>query len=744
MHASHEKGGRGRGKRPATEDNGLLSFAFSINFFLSIHLFIDDQVFLQPALRMHRAYAPTTLTISSPISPSPATSPRAKGPRSPTEWYCDICTNPFTNQPDPNCPHEPPSLPEPHPTSPTSPTLPKGRHRGKSSADLDHHLLIRGFQRWCIAICVVTFDLEHGHTLESVHPAGTQLEEALRHNICFSAFPDIGGIPPGDHIHSFRLRVHQHQAIYTDKEDPPIDDTAPDLEDHRYIHGHVLYRLKQTPSQHRGFSQRSIVLLTHHRLPGLFVPVTEKLGKALLDPGKEGKFLVNTACRNIASWPPPKYGASYCLPILDMAFDVELPWPGRVQSLPRSTFDYATHQPSHQLLAGVYPNSYVLAFQGAFQWLWDLWELMILGEPILVMGATPGDAARGVYSLVDLICPLIYSGDWRPFLTIQDRDFKVFSNPRTPQGTVVLGASNRIVLEACSHFPHILYLGSGYKESVAVEASTSSALKHPPEGSPALTLPVRTPGISNKVGLVTKHRRVVARDEEFLRSILSDPGLLPGALPSEVYQLNDRIRGHFSSLTDRFLAPIHRHFASLVPPIRHATTSTNPPAIKPFRVSRFLESVSDTVLGGDLRLKASFNPSARPSLYRSFLRSTNAMTWRHARSMAAEALVWRRWVQQLCDTDMKAWCEQKGELEMVDMLARIQSHLLDDEKAKHKRSETFRLTRSQRDRLYAHRDLITARLPQDLKGLVIQAHDATLSEDEEEVVGERGKTTKRG
>lgn len=46
--------------------------------------------------------------------------------------------------------------------------------------------------------------------------------------------------------------------------------------------------------------------------------------------------------------------------------------------------------------------------------------------------------------------------------------------------------------------------------------------------------------------------------------------------------------------------------------------------------------------------------------------------------MAAEALVWRRWVQQLCDTDMKAWCEQKGELEMVDMLARIQSHLVSD------------------------------------------------------------------
>ncbi|RKP14318.1 hypothetical protein BJ684DRAFT_15340 [Piptocephalis cylindrospora] len=682
---------------------------------------------------MHPVHAPTTPAISSSVPSTAiavASSPSAKRSRPPLNWSCDLCTNPFTNQPDPDCPHDPPFPPDPIPTSPTSPIVSKDRHRGKSSADLDHQLLIRGFQRWCIAICIVTFDLEHGHTLESVHPSGTQLEEALRHNVCFSSFPDIGGIPPGDHLHSFRLRVHQHQSTYTNKEVPIMDDTAPDLEDHQYIHGHVLYRLKRTPSQHRGFSQRSIVLLTHHRLPGLFVPVTENLGKALLDPGKEGKFLVSTACRNIASWPSPKYGASYHLPILDMSFDVELPWPGRVQSLSRSTFDYASHKPSQQLLAGVYPNSYVLSFQGAFQWLWDLWELMILGEPILVMGATPGDAARGVYSLVDLICPLIYSGDWRPFLTIQDRDFKVFSNPRTPQGTVVLGASNRIVLEACGHFPHILYLGSGYKASVPVEPLTSSSPK-PADDPPVLALPVRNSKSFAKVGLVTKHRRVVARDEDFLRSILSDPALLPGALPSEIYQLNDRIRGHFSDLTDRFLAPIHRYFSTLIPPIRHATTSTKPPAIRPFRISKFLDTVSDTVLGGDLRLRASFNPSARPSLYQSFLRSTNAMTWRHARSVAAESLVWRRWVQQLCDTNMKIWCERKGELEMVDMLARIQSHLIDDERAKQGNSGGARLTRSQRDRLYAHRDLITTRLPQDLKGLVIQAHDAAASEDED-------------
>ncbi|KAA0147867.1 hypothetical protein FNF29_07080 [Cafeteria roenbergensis] len=55
--------------------------------------------------------------------------------------------------------------------------------------------------------------------------------------------------------------------------------------------------------------------------------------------------------------------------------------------------------------------------------LWMLWEMALLGRPILVFGPNPklcGDAVLGV---VSLIAPLPFHGDYRPYFTLFDPDF---------------------------------------------------------------------------------------------------------------------------------------------------------------------------------------------------------------------------------------------------------------------------------------------------------------------------------
>lgn len=82
-------------------------------------------------------------------------------------------------------------------------------------------------------------------------------------------------------------------------------------------------------------------------------------------------------------------------------------------------------------------------FRDILKDLWLLWELMLLAEPIVVIAPDPSVCSEAVVSLVDIInpvslCQLLecvsrltemqipYCGDYRPYFTIQDSDFKSF------------------------------------------------------------------------------------------------------------------------------------------------------------------------------------------------------------------------------------------------------------------------------------------------------------------------------
>lgn len=56
--------------------------------------------------------------------------------------------------------------------------------------------------------------------------------------------------------------------------------------------------------------------------------------------------------------------------------------------------------------------------------LWSLWEAMVLGERVLVLAPDPTRASAAVAGLLDLLCPLPYASDYRPFLTVQDPVFE--------------------------------------------------------------------------------------------------------------------------------------------------------------------------------------------------------------------------------------------------------------------------------------------------------------------------------
>ncbi len=59
-----------------------------------------------------------------------------------------------------------------------------------------------------------------------------------------------------------------------------------------------------------------------------------------------------------------------------------------------------------------------------------LWELVLLGEPILIFSADPRAGADLVTHLRNLIRPVLFLGDERPYLHIHDIDFTKVANSK--------------------------------------------------------------------------------------------------------------------------------------------------------------------------------------------------------------------------------------------------------------------------------------------------------------------------
>jgi len=89
---------------------------------------------------------------------------------------------------------------------------------------------------------------------------------------------------------------------------------------------------------------------------------------------------------------------------------------------------------------------------------WQVWEMMILGEPILVLGDTPRSCSETVYTFMELIKPVPYGGDFRPYFTIQDSDFKNIVKKEATLPNVIIGTTNPVFNKALSHWPNIVYV----------------------------------------------------------------------------------------------------------------------------------------------------------------------------------------------------------------------------------------------------------------------------------------------
>jgi len=194
--------------------------------------------------------------------------------------------------------------------------------------------------------------------------------------------------------------------------------------------------------------------------------------------------------------------------------------------------------------------------------LWLCWELVLLGEPVAVFSPSPTQGSDAVLALSTIILPVSfhlifskrktvpwadapislqiqYSGDVRPYFTVQDSDYKEFTTKTKPASNVIIGVTNPYFVKALEHWPHMISLGSTKKSS-------------PSKRTSSLDIPQ---------GANTKYDPYMRPDKKILKKLDET---------ADVASCEEILEQHFVELTQSFLLPLERYFQMLVPSGRSA------------------------------------------------------------------------------------------------------------------------------------------------------------------------------
>ncbi|XP_065801876.1 protein DENND6B isoform X1 [Muntiacus reevesi] len=544
------------------------------------------------------------------------------------------------------------------------------------------------FSAWLECVCVVTFDLELGQALELVYPSDFQLTDKEKSSICYLSFPDSHSGCLGDTQFSFRIRQCGGQRRPGHVGEKRSDSWAPASLQREPAHffGYVYFRQVKDSSMKRGYFQKSLVLLS--RLP--FVRLFQAL-LGLVAPEFFDKLApcLEAVCNEIDQWPAPAPGQTLNLPIMGVVLQVHIPLRADTpEPGPPKQSSHETLLPAPVVLPSVHELDLFRCFRPVLAHVQLLWELMLLGEPLLVLAPSPAVSSEMVLALTSCLQPLKFCCDYRPYFTIHDSEFKEFTTRTQAPPNVVLGVTNPFFIKTLQHWPHILRVG---------EPKMSGDLPKQVK----LKKPSRLKTLDTKPGLYTAYTAHLHRDKALLRRLLKG---LQKKRPSDVQTAV--LRRHLLELTQSFIIPLEHYMASLMPLQKGIVPWKTPPQIRPFRQDDFLLSLERAgpqltcVLKGDwlglyrwaarrrgpglLRpVGAHTHPSAHgspqphpPRPDRRFFKSPHFDGWYRQRHREMTQKLEALHLEAICEANIEIWMKDKSEVEVVDLILKLRERLV--------------------------------------------------------------------
>ncbi|KAM6161884.1 protein DENND6B isoform 2-T2 [Erethizon dorsatum] len=574
------------------------------------------------------------------------------------------------------------------------------------------------FSAWLECVCVVTFDLELGQALELVYPSDFRLTDKEKSSICYLSFPDSHSGCLGDTQFSFRMRQCGGHRSPWHADDQPYNRKAPAaLQEPAHYLGYVYFRQVKDSSVKRGYFQKSLVLLS--RLP--FVRLFQSL-LSLMAPEYFDKLTpcLEAVCNEIDQWPGPVPGQTLHLPVMGVVIQVCIP--SRVdkpECSPLKQYDQENLLPAPVVLASVHELDLFRCFQPVLTHVQTLWELVLLGEPLVVLAPSPDVSSEMVLALTSCLQPLKFCCDFRPYFTIHDSEFKELTTRTQAPPNVVLGVTNPFFIKTLQHWPHILRIG---EPKMSGDLPKQIKLKKPS----------RLKTLDTKPGLYTSYTAHLHRDKALLKR------LLKGVQKQRPWDVQSALlRRHLLELTQSFIIPLVRptqegrraggdtsgglrpqahslsphpqehYMASLMPLQKSITPWKTPPQIRPFRQDDFLRSLEHAgpqltcILKGDWL-----------GLYRRFFKSPHFDGWYRQRHKEMAQKLEALHLEAICEANIETWMKDKSEVEVVDLVLKLREKLV---RAQGHQLPVKEVT-LQRAQLYI--EMVIGSLPKDLQAVL--------------------------
>uniref|UniRef100_A0A0K0EH32 UDENN domain-containing protein n=1 Tax=Strongyloides stercoralis TaxID=6248 RepID=A0A0K0EH32_STRER len=454
------------------------------------------------------------------------------------------------------------------------------------------------FHKWIHSICVVTFDLEIGQRIEFIYPGDTYLSKEESTSICYMSMPDSHSPVSQETSYHFRLHktfdkeTHTHQLFI--KNCPQALST-----NLQFLYGYVVFRQQKDINIKRGYYQKSVVILAPYPLHIFYYKIVKIIANAFFE---FGELAIESACKQLDDWPAPEPGAILKLGLLNNTIHCRIPKSNDVEQrynllspiIENGEMSEIKLHTMHEFNLYKYLRSIASNLNA-------LWEIVLTGDPLIVMAPSPAICAPLTEALVSLIHPLQYSGDYRPYFTIHDPDFSLFTNS-SQIPCIILGVTNPYFNKTMQHFPHLLRLGD-----INVENKIESKKKK-------INIKLKTH--DTKLGFFSSSKFFLNDDNSLIKKLTKT-----GSRPDDAQHVI--IRKHFTELTECFMFPFERYLLSLMP-LRKDISLFNPiPKINNFNVDDFLQSL----IQHKNPLKAYGVQKDISQLYRRFIKTQTFKNW---------------------------------------------------------------------------------------------------------------------
>ncbi|KAK9864873.1 hypothetical protein WJX84_003125 [Apatococcus fuscideae] len=551
--------------------------------------------------------------------------------------------------------------------------------------------------KWLTSICSVIFDIDVGQRLEDVYPPES-LSPDDGTNIAMHSFPDSlsfelqSKTAVRDSTFFFRIPQQSHLPAGTSCTS--------------FLYGCVFCRQRQDERLRRGGEQKSVVVLSGHPYTSVLEPLTKYAGMMFFN---NGPAALQTVFEEVSLWPHPESGSRLIVHIGGLARPFQVP---HHEALPLGALEEREEelqlQPWQETPYGWLVSEGAERVQGLFNEtdiytslrtaldrLWNLWELVVLAEPLLIIAPSPGECSAAVAALTALITPLPYSCDFRPYFTIHDSEFQAMADSQIPEEEnslpTLIGITNVFFIKALSSWPNVL--------SVGQQASTGSGLLdagRPPSASrlhrlnPNNALKAvrrRAAGaqilISEHVpGLWATYRPILSPDTALLKTLMDPDSAESPAQAKRFADANsETLREHFYDMTAALLAPFKRfHQPSL--PGEAASLSAGPAPLPPFIPSVFLDDLPRIDLPRALHKRLGSQERVA-HFYQRFVASRNFKTWIARQQAAALACQERAWQRAHLDQGIQAGTAavDMPEVQLVGLYLEVEQQLAVAEQA---------------------------------------------------------------